>query len=92
VFDSVDNKLFGLEIKGNAVSGWAEQFLEDEAQSLDQRYRPTNHRINLGSFLDEADGPMVDELRARCSDFGLTELHTASLQEDQERELSPETE
>lgn len=42
--------------------------------------------------MGEASASKINELRARCDDFGLTELHTASLQEEQERELSPETE
>ncbi|RBR20353.1 uncharacterized protein FIESC28_05317 [Fusarium coffeatum] len=73
-------------------SQWAGQFLEDESQSLDQRYRPRNGRVNLDSFLEKANNLKINVLRARCDDFGLTELHTASLQEEQERELSPETE
>jgi hypothetical protein len=83
---------FWSQSQGDAVSGWAEQFLEEEAQTLDQRYRPRNGRINLQSVLDKAGALMINELRTRCDDFGLTELHTASLQEEQERELSPETE
>ncbi|CAG7558102.1 unnamed protein product [Fusarium equiseti] len=80
------------QYKGGDGSGWAEQFLEDESQSLDQRYRPKNGRVNLDSFLGKADDSKINALRARCEDFGLTQLHTASLQEEQERELSPETE
>ncbi|GKU23028.1 unnamed protein product, partial [Fusarium langsethiae] len=83
---------FWSHYQDDADSGWAEQFLEDEAQSLDQRYRPRNGHVNLDSFLDKADASRINVLRARCDDFGLTELHTASLQEEQERELSPETE
>ncbi|KAG5659563.1 hypothetical protein KAF25_002122 [Fusarium avenaceum] len=83
---------FWSQSEGNVASGWAEQFLEDEAQTLDQRYRPRKDRTDLNSFLDEASASTTNELRARCDDFGLTELHTASLQEEQERELSPETE
>ncbi|KAG4253839.1 hypothetical protein FPRO03_14239, partial [Fusarium proliferatum] len=83
---------FWSKKEGVAVSGWAEQFLEDEAQTLDQRYRPRTGRITLDSLLDKAGAVMANELRARCDEFGLTELHTASLQEEQERELSPETE
>ncbi|EXK77013.1 hypothetical protein FOQG_18262 [Fusarium oxysporum f. sp. raphani 54005] len=85
-------QLFWSQKKRDAVSRWAEQFLEDEAQTLDQRYRPRAGRITLDSLLDKAGALMTKELRARCDEFGLTELHTASLQEEQERELSPETE
>ncbi|KAM0336155.1 hypothetical protein ACHAPQ_004430 [Fusarium lateritium] len=83
---------FWSEAEDDTVPGWAEQFLEEEAQTLDQRYRPRNGRSNLDSFLNEADESMVDELRRRCIDFGLTKIRTASLHEEQERELSPETE
>jgi hypothetical protein len=85
-------RTFWSQHQGNDACGWAEQFLEEEAQTLDQRYRPKNGRINLDSFLDKAGVSRINELRARCDEFGLTELHTASLQEEQERELSPETE
>ncbi|KAK2685062.1 hypothetical protein QWA68_016574 [Fusarium oxysporum] len=85
-------QVFWSQKQNDGVSRWAEQFLEEEAQTLDQRYRPRNGRMNLDSFLDKASASMANELRARCDDFGLTELHTASLQEEQERELSPETE
>ncbi|RFN48648.1 hypothetical protein FIE12Z_7114 [Fusarium flagelliforme] len=81
-----------FQYKGGDGSRWAEQFLEDESQSLDQRYRPKNGRVNLDSFLEKVDDLKINALRARCEDFGLTQLHTASLQEEQERELSPETE
>ncbi|KAH7233986.1 uncharacterized protein BKA55DRAFT_695504 [Fusarium redolens] len=86
------HQVFWSKRKGDAVSRWAEQFLEEEAQTLDQRYRPRASRITLDSLLDKAGALMTNELRARCDEFGLTELHTASLQEEQERELSPETE
>ncbi|EGU73889.1 hypothetical protein FOXB_15600 [Fusarium oxysporum f. sp. conglutinans Fo5176] len=86
------HQVFWSKRKGDAVSRWAEQFLEEEAQTLDQRYRPRAGRITLDSLLDKAGALMTNELRARCDEFGLTELHTASLQEEQERELSPETE
>ncbi|KAM0246004.1 hypothetical protein ACHAP5_004975 [Fusarium lateritium] len=83
---------FWSEIQDEAASVWAEQFLEEEAKTLDQRYRPRNGVNSLDSFLDEADESMIDELRTRCNDFGLTKFRTASLHEEQERELSPETE
>ncbi|CZS79317.1 unnamed protein product [Fusarium graminearum] len=83
---------FWSHYQGDDGPGWAEQFLEDESQTLDQRYRPRNGRVNLEVFLNKADYSKMDVLRARCDDFGMTELHTASLQEEQEQELSPETE
>ncbi|KAM0467241.1 hypothetical protein ACHAP7_012141 [Fusarium lateritium] len=71
---------------------WAGQFLEDEALSLNERYRPCSGHAGLSSLWTRLDGPTIDKLQARCDSFGLTKLHTSSLQEEQERELSPETE
>ncbi|KPA36751.1 hypothetical protein FLAG1_10461 [Fusarium langsethiae] len=71
---------------------WARGFLEDEALSLNERYRPCSGQVGLSSLWARLDGPTIDKLKARCDAFGLTKLHTSSLQEEQERELSPETE
>jgi hypothetical protein len=70
----------------------AGQFKEDEAQSLGQRYHPQQAHPNISSFLDRVESCAAAEFRKRCQEFGLTELRTSSLQEEQERELSPETE
>ncbi|KAJ4127294.1 hypothetical protein NW765_017246 [Fusarium oxysporum] len=70
----------------------AGQFEEDEAQSLGQRYHPQQAHPNISSFLDRIEPCTAAEFWKRCQEFGLTELRTSSLQEEQERELSPETE
>ncbi|KAF5698569.1 hypothetical protein FMUND_15060 [Fusarium mundagurra] len=70
----------------------AGQFKEDEAQSLGQRYHPQQAHPNISSFLDRIEPCTAAEFRKRCQEFGLTELRTSSLQEEQERELLPETE
>ncbi|KAG7408180.1 hypothetical protein Forpe1208_v012432 [Fusarium oxysporum f. sp. rapae] len=70
----------------------AGQFKEDEAQSLGQRYHPQQAHPNIYSFLDRIEPCTAAEFRKRCQEFGLTELRTSSLQGEQERELSPETE
>ncbi|KAI0416066.1 hypothetical protein F5X98DRAFT_388453 [Xylaria grammica] len=62
----------------------AEKFLEDEAKSLEDRYRPL---LNRGGN-DQPD----DAIRRRCQQFGNLELMSAVLQEEQERELAPEIE
>ncbi|RSL41729.1 hypothetical protein CEP54_015726 [Fusarium duplospermum] len=70
----------------------AQSFKEDEALSLDRRYNPQQSHPNVSSLLDRVgsrSGAMMYEL---CQQFGLAELRTSSLQEEQERELSPETE
>lgn len=70
---------------------WAELFLEDEAQSLDNRYRP-GHQLDFTPLPKGVCKSSISRLRDRCNDFGVTESHTASLREEQERELSPEAE
>jgi hypothetical protein len=70
----------------------AGQFKEDEAQPLDQRYHPQQAHPGISSFLDRIEPYAAAEFRKRCQEFGLTELRTSLLQEEQERELSPETE
>lgn len=71
-------------------SGWAKSFLEDEAQSLEQRYRPGSNRNNLL----ETDDKLDESFRRKLSDHKLDVdgLNEADLQEEQERELSPEAE
>ncbi|KAH6952351.1 hypothetical protein BKA56DRAFT_638451 [Ilyonectria sp. MPI-CAGE-AT-0026] len=70
----------------------AGQFKEDEAQPLDQRYHPQQAHPGISSLLDRIEPHAAAEFRKHCQEFGLTELRTSSLQEEQERELSPETE
>ncbi|KAH6974679.1 hypothetical protein EDB80DRAFT_830861 [Ilyonectria destructans] len=70
----------------------AGQFKEDEAQPLDQRYNPQQAHPGISSLLDRIEPHAAAEFRKHCQEFGLTELRTSSLQEEQERELSPETE
>jgi hypothetical protein len=70
----------------------AQSFREDEALSLDRRYNPQQSHPSISSLLDRLgsrSGAMMYEL---CQQFGLAELRTSALQEEQERELSPETE
>ncbi|RMZ83548.1 hypothetical protein DV738_g1146, partial [Chaetothyriales sp. CBS 135597] len=66
----------------------AEKFLEDESFSLESRYRPSRH----GSVSSKLDGgnENLQHIRNRCLEFDGLEHGTASLQEEQERELSPE--
>ncbi|KAK7426741.1 hypothetical protein QQZ08_006777 [Neonectria magnoliae] len=76
----------------NARIGWARKFLEDEAQSLDRRYRPHATRGAVISMFEGIEPFIAARLQKRCDQFGITQFGTASLQEEQERELSPETE
>ncbi|EEU36845.1 uncharacterized protein NECHADRAFT_94047 [Fusarium vanettenii 77-13-4] len=69
---------------------WAQQFMEAEAQSLDQRYRPRRSDASLDTILGHVGPRASEQFRSRCEEFGLIELQTSSLNEEQERELSPE--
>jgi hypothetical protein len=69
-----------------------EKFLEDEAQSLETRYSPQPQTQHLQS--SESTSPSCDHsvIIERCHEFGTMALGSKSLQEEQERELSPEIE
>lgn len=82
-----------------AASKVAKALLEPEAQSLEDRYglRIGRHeeQILLHNLKEESLSKYDAELeamRAKCREFGLTTFNTATLQEEQERELSPENE
>ncbi|KAK3077116.1 hypothetical protein LTS18_011173 [Coniosporium uncinatum] len=70
----------------------AEHFLEDESQSLDYRYRPRTtrgeHSHSHGAEEDEG----VARILERCREFDVLNSEVAALEEEQERELSPEIE
>ncbi|KAJ6785676.1 hypothetical protein PWT90_00969 [Aphanocladium album] len=70
----------------------AKQFMEDESQSLDRRYRPQQAGADISALIDGLDMDTANELRTRCMEFGLSDLPEASFNEEQERELSPEKE
>lgn len=75
----------GIEMK----AFHAEKFLEEEAQTLEQRYRPKLPSKYTSS--DAISGRLL-QIQARCEKVGSTNPDEATLQEEQERELSPETE
>ncbi|EKD21257.1 hypothetical protein MBM_00370 [Drepanopeziza brunnea f. sp. 'multigermtubi' MB_m1] len=74
--------------------------LEPEAQSLEQRYgigiKQSKEREvvfgNSGRSQFASFTKMIDEIREKCRDFGLTSFQDSSLHEEQERELQPENE
>lgn len=82
----------------DCLNGWettveqAKEFLEKEAQSLEDRYRP--RLLKLCDALKDWDttNRNIWEILRRCRDFGVTSFDTATLHEEQERELSPEIE
>jgi hypothetical protein len=76
-----------------------ESLLEPEAQSLHQRYgdERTHHEEQLlsQSITDDllvVREKQLNEIRAKCREFEIASFSTAALQEEQERELSPENE
>ncbi|KAI1437155.1 hypothetical protein GGR50DRAFT_115572 [Xylaria sp. CBS 124048] len=70
----------------------AKRFLEDEAQSIEARYKP---RLDRGSSIIDAlhsGSQRSDEIVERCNEFEDLHFKSSTLQEEQERELSPEIE
>lgn len=74
---------------GMHVKPHAERFLEDEAQSLEYRYRPGVATNNPASNLSE-DNEIVQRIADRMLKFRALEHDAAPSREEQERELSPE--
>ncbi len=76
----------------------SESILEDEAQSLDQRYGFSGHNKEERAVFQDKPNQLATfkkelaAIRKKCNDFGVTSFQEASLQEEQERELQPENE
>lgn len=69
----------------------ANRFLENEAQSLERRYRPA-HGSHEDMFSAQPWTETVGLIKLRCQQLGHLDLKSADLHEEQERELCPETE
>ncbi|UPX10701.1 uncharacterized protein EKO05_0001343 [Ascochyta rabiei] len=69
----------------------AQSFLEDEAQSIEDRYKAVTGITNQFAGWDLTN-PCIMQLISRCLEFGALGINSATLQEEQERELSPEIE
>jgi hypothetical protein len=78
----------------NTTDEQARMFLEDEAQSLEYRYRPRSLEQSKDATLKGWDmsNPNIAQVIARCQKFDTMNFNSATLQEEQERELSPEIE
>ncbi|KAJ4296532.1 hypothetical protein N0V90_006577 [Kalmusia sp. IMI 367209] len=88
-FEDHKDLLHGVHTTKEDANG----FLEVEAQTIEQRYRPRPHS-SIGRIHRECD-VMDDnnsEIVKRCQDFGIKTFNSATLQEEQERELAPEIE
>lgn len=72
----------------------AEKFLEEEAQTVDYRYRPIPQTQQDMPQLHgwNTSNESIRRIIARCKDFDAMKFNSATLQEEQERELSPEIE
>lgn len=68
-----------------------DEFLEEEGQSLRERYLPQKGLADLSSLTEGLNDSAAKVFKSRCEEFGLETLRTCSLQEEQERELAPET-
>lgn len=75
--------------KGVLSQSQANQFLEDEAQTLLERYRP---RARDSPREEDVEPDPEDPISARLRDFGALKCDAATLHEEQERELAPEIE
>lgn len=69
----------------------AELLLEEEAQSIEYRYRPRQEE-NFSSQLSGPDDADLKRIYDRCQEFDGLTFNASTLQEEQERELSPEIE
>lgn len=72
------------------TSSQAHRFLEDEAQSLEHRYRP--HPRESNGSLQVQSSERLRSIQHRCSEVGAPQFEETALQEEQERELAPEVE
>ncbi|XP_044715116.1 putative very large low complexity protein [Hirsutella rhossiliensis] len=74
----------------------AERFLEDEAQTLEERYKPRQVTYTMGNHpglpLNPSMPPRLLEIRGRCREFNCLDYRGSTLDEEQERELAPEME
>jgi hypothetical protein len=75
----------------NMSNSYAERFLESEAQSLEDRYRP-KHSQSIVEEMGQSTNPRIKQIILRCSEFNHLQFNASALQEEQERELSPEIE
>ena len=70
---------------------FAEGFLEEEAQSIERRYRPQiEGEQALFSRLEKSSNADIQSIAARCRKLGNLQFRSTTLREEQERELSPE--
>ncbi|OQN95109.1 hypothetical protein B0A48_18902 [Cryoendolithus antarcticus] len=69
----------------------AERYLEPGAQSIEDRYMPAASRMQPG-YLSLGTDSELARMATRCEEFHRLNYSSGTLQEEQERELSPENE
>lgn len=80
------------------LTKFANSLLEPEAQTIKQRYGPAARKLNSHIIqgareeINDQRGDEFDAIQNKCDEFGVTSFDSATLQEEQERELSPENE
>ncbi|KAH9865707.1 hypothetical protein J1614_009294 [Plenodomus biglobosus] len=87
-------RFFARELQSQGVDitkKQAEAWLEDEAQSLETRYKPRQSHLDHLKNWDMSNSK-IQEISRRCEVFGVLGFSTAGLEEEQERELAPEKE
>ncbi|KAJ9257552.1 hypothetical protein DTO195F2_5534 [Paecilomyces variotii] len=90
------NNLWSKARRGGEIQmskNQAEEFLEQESQSLEQRYRPCPDN-NAPPFItsDNDDNDNIRLILERCREFENINFKSTQLQEEQERQLAPEVE
>ncbi|KAI1822778.1 hypothetical protein F4861DRAFT_371113 [Xylaria intraflava] len=70
----------------------AKKFLEDEAQPIEARYGPRSKQAIPIAEVFRTRSQRSGEIVQRCNEFEDLHFKSSTLQEEQERELSPETE
>jgi hypothetical protein len=68
---------------GSTTTTQAEAFLENEAQTIEDRYAPIATRTIHSIFQDLSD-PNIRAIHDRCVEFQAMGFNSASLQEEQE--------
>ncbi|KAF2217449.1 hypothetical protein CERZMDRAFT_92099 [Cercospora zeae-maydis SCOH1-5] len=76
---------------GAMTKNLAERFLENEAQTIEKRYRPRQVQSQPTHLGDSSDA-RLRLIAQRCEEHDDLNLNASVLQEEQERELSPEIE
>ncbi|KAL3491514.1 hypothetical protein BJX62DRAFT_237112 [Aspergillus germanicus] len=80
------------EVRGEAEAeipdDWAEDFLEPESQSLEQRYRP--HHPGDSDMDCDVDNENLRLIQNKCQEFSNLTRSSTNLHEEQERQLAPE--